>query len=312
VTNRLGIALLVLFVGGFLTIHSRHALRAQSAAPTLPAAVDGEGLVRLAPRLDSRRADIKAFEFKGSVAIGADALNFHCAVAAPRRACVILVDQVPIFVAADDQLLLYDPFSGPHLWRGDWRFGLGGRDSMSLEILSRGHSNAGTWIDVRAIVEDASKRRTATEIGGSRYLLTASTPDGGELEAWIDVSRQRWYIHLTASPPGEQPVRADVWLLSVDEPIDPRAFVFPRFTDHVPLSPPTEITLENLSQGMSQMGNSLLFHALQHDPPARAELERQMGRSLDWADLQQREATMAPLLRRTIEMDSALRPPGLD
>src|SRR5262249_15578933 len=52
-------------IGGFVTIPSGHA----QVAPAGPVVADAEGLVRLAPRLDSRRADTKAFEFKASVAI---------------------------------------------------------------------------------------------------------------------------------------------------------------------------------------------------------------------------------------------------
>jgi hypothetical protein len=100
-----------------------------------------------------------------------------------------------------------------------------------------------------------------------------------------------------------------VSIVSVNEPIDPRAFVFPRFADHVSLPPPTELTLENVDQGMQQLGTALFFHVGLHKPTARPELEQKLGRSLDWTGLQQREAAMAPLLRRAIEADSALRAP---
>jgi hypothetical protein len=286
-------------------------LRAQGGSPTKPAAVDPDELARLAPRLDSRRTDIKSFEVKGSFSL-ASLVTLHCVSAVPRRACVVLIDQVPFFVAADDQVLVYDALSGPHLWHADWRVFLGiadGKVSLQPWIFDRGNTDAGILIDLPALVERAREGRTVTEIGGSRYQLTASTPTGGQLEAWIDLSRSGRYSRLTARAAGQAQPFLDVSIVSVDESIDPRAFVFPRFADYLPVPPPTELTGQTLGQGIQQIGTQGFFHYGLHDPAARTELERKLGHSLDWSDLQQREAAMAPLLRRAIEADSALRAP---
>jgi hypothetical protein len=147
-------------------------------------------------------------------------------------------------------------------------------------------------------------------MGGPRYVLAASTPSGGRLEAWIDLSRPGRYTRVTARAAGvQQQPFLDVSIVSVDEPIDPRAFAFPHFAERLSLSPPTEMTLENLGQGMQPMLTELFLHLGLADPTARPELERKLGRSLDWTGLQQREAAMAPLLRQAIDTDSALSPP---
>src|SRR5262245_29176677 len=303
--------LAVILVGCFI-VPSGLPLWAQGGPPAGYAPVDAEGLAHLAPRLDSRRADIKSFEVKGSLTAGG-VMTFHCVSAAPRRACVVLVDQVPIFVASGEDVFLYDALSGPHLWRADWRVFFGMVDDvvrLQHEVLTLGHSNAGVVIDLAGLLERASEGRTVTEIGGPRYRLTSSTPSGGHLEAWVDLSRAGRYSRLTAQPAWDSKPLLDVSIVSVDEPIDPRAFVFPRFADHVSLpSPSTEMTAEGGIQAGLQMVTELFLHWGRADPTVRPELERKLGRSLDWSDLQQREATMAPLLRRAIETDSTLRPP---
>jgi hypothetical protein len=176
-------------------------------------------------------------------------------------------------------------------------------------IFDLGNANAGILIDLPAILARASEGRTVAEIGGPRYLLTASTPKGGHWEAWIDLSRSGRYSRMTVRAAGEPQPFLDVSILSVDEPIDPRALVFPRLAEHLSLSPPTDMALENMGQGLQQMGVQAVFHHGLHDQTARPELEQKLGRSLDWTGLQQREAAIAPLLRRAIESDSALRAP---
>src|SRR5262245_41013706 len=125
-------------------------------------------IARLAPRLDSRSADFKSFEIKASYTLGLT-LSFHCVSAAPRRACVVLIDQVPLFVAAGDQILLYDVVSGPRLWRADWGVFLGMTDegvTIRPWLFDLGNANAGILIDLPAILARASEARIVTEMGG--------------------------------------------------------------------------------------------------------------------------------------------------
>jgi len=99
----------------------------------------------------------------------------------------------------------------------------------------------------------------------------------------------------------------EVAIISVDEPIPPRAFVLPRFADHVPLPAPTEITRENRGEVMTQVA-ALFLHLALADATKRGEVEQTLGRPLDWSALQDREAAIASPLLRAIEADSALRP----
>ncbi len=305
------ISLLAMFVVGCLVVPSARPLRAQGVSPAGPPAVDAEGLARLAPRLDSRRADVRSFEVKGFMA-AAPRWTFHCVSADPQRACAVLLDQVPIFLAAGDQVLLYDVLSGPHLWRADWRFFLGIADdrlSLFSDVLTRSSVTAGVLIDLPSILQVASERRMITLLGGQQYLLTAATRSGGSLDAWIDLSRPGRYSRLTARERDEERPLLDVSIVSVDEPIAPRAFAFPRFADHLQLPAPTEMTLENMGEGLKQIGTELFFHVGLADVMKRSEMEQKLGHPLDWTGLQEREARIAPLLRQAIETDSDLRAP---
>ena len=57
------------------------------------------------------------------------------------------------------------------------------------------------------------------------------------------------------------------------------------------------------------MITELFLHIGLADPTARPELERKLGRSLDWSGPPQMEAATAPRLRQGLDTDSALRPP---
>jgi hypothetical protein len=125
---------------------------------------------------------------------------------------------------------------------------------------------------------------------------------------WIDLSRSGRYSQLTARATGGQRM-LDVSIMSVDEPIDPRAFVFPRFADHLSLPPPTELTIENSNQVIVTMVTQMFFRIGLANPAERPGLERKLGRPIDWSGLQQQDVVMGPRLRRAIEADSALRAP---
>src|SRR5262245_517806 len=174
-----------MFVVGCFTAPSGSPLWAQGGSPAGPPPFNAEVFARLAPRLDSRSADIRSFEVKGWHAGAGSVMSFHCVSAVFRRACVVLIDQVPFFVAGDDQVLLYDALSGPRLWRTDWSVFLGiTEEGVTIRpwVLSQGNANAGVLIDLPAILERASEGRTVTGMdGGPRYRLTASTPRGGQL-----------------------------------------------------------------------------------------------------------------------------------
>ena len=79
-----------------------------------PPAVAARELAGLVPALDSRRHDLKSFEVKGFVSFNeTHHMAFHCVSTVPQEAWVVLIDEVPFFVAAEDHILLYDALSGP-------------------------------------------------------------------------------------------------------------------------------------------------------------------------------------------------------
>ena len=116
------------------------------------------------------------------------------------------------------------------------------------------------------------------------------------MDALIDLSRPGRYSRVTGR--GVDGTRVfEVAITSVDEPIPPRAFVFPRFADHVPLPAPTEITRENRGEVMTQVA-TLFLHLGLADVSKRGEVEQTIGRPLDWSALQEREAAIASRLLR--------------
>src|SRR5262249_20196499 len=148
------------------------------------------------------------------------------------------------------------------LWRADWRVVLGIEDGVlkvSSAVVSPGSEGVGILIDLPSILQAASEGRAVTALGGPHYLLTASTRRGNYVGASIDLSQSVPYTRLESQEPNG-PRLFDVLITSVNETIAPRAFVFPRFSDHMPLSAPTEMTLENLGEGANQIGAQILFH----------------------------------------------------
>ena len=98
------------------------------------------------------------------------------------------------------------------------------------------------------------------------------------MDALIDLSRPGRYSRVTGR--GVDGTRVfEVAITSVDEPIPPRAFVFPRFADHVPLPAPTEITRENRGEVMRQVA-TLFLHLGLADVSKRGEVEQTIGRPL--------------------------------
>jgi hypothetical protein len=285
-------------------------VRAQEVSSAGPAAVDAQELAGLAPTLDSRRPDLKSFEVKGFVVFNeTHRMTFHCVSTVPQHACVVLIDEVPFLVAAGDHILLYDALAGPHLWHAEWGFFLGIQDGglkFNYDVYDRGNAKAGILVDLPAILQRAAERRLGTALGDSRYRLTGFTRAGCRLEALIDLARPGRYSRVTGR--GVDGTRVfEVAIISVDEPIPPGAFVFPRFGDHAPLPEPTEITRENRGEVMKQVA-TLFFHLALADVSKRREVEQTLGRPLDWSALQEREATIASRLLRALEADSALRP----
>ena len=137
-----------------------------------PPAVDAQELAGLVPALDSRRPDLKSFEVKGFVAFHeTHRMAFHCVSTVPQEAWVVLIDEVPFFVAAEDHILLYDALSGPRLWHTDGGVFLGiadGGSKFNDEVYDRGNAKARILVDLPAMLQRAPERRLGTALGESR------------------------------------------------------------------------------------------------------------------------------------------------
>jgi hypothetical protein len=280
-----------------------------TAHPQQPAQMDAEQAAALAPRLDSRRTDTRSFEVKGTLPLGAN-WAFHCFYGVPQRACAIWFDDVPVFVASGDQIFLYDPMSGPRLWHGGWSVAVGkrpDRDGISIEynLLNPENESVRIEVDVASIVALAPRERTVRSVTRSVFLLEGRSEDGGSLQAWIGMMQPGRYSRVTARS-NDGTVGPDIWIMSVDEPVPGDAFRFPRFGERLNVPAPTPVTLDTLGEGIKQIVTALFFHVGMANPTQRPELEKVLGRSLDWEGLREREAAMAPLLKEILGENGSL------
>lgn len=291
-TSFLGVGLILLAIGFSLSAHGL-----QQSDSTEQA----EGLARLAPTIDTRQTSLRSFHFSARVDMGFDA-RLRCFFVAPsNRACVAFHDDIPVFVAAGDRIVTYNPLDGVLQWQGDWRVIIGtlpdGRLTWQYAITNAGPDTR-IEIDLAAIVAGAPRQRTARPQGGGKFVLEGYTERGSRVEASVEPIRTPPYSQLRIH------TSQGVFLIESlvgNEAIPPTVLQFPRFEDVMSLPQAVPVTLENVGQAVSRGFVDMFIRAPMRKPEQRSETEAKLGRKVDWDALPQRDATEGQRLREVVE-----------
>lgn len=268
-----------------------------------------ERLASLAPRIDSRRTNLRTFQFSALLS-GKFEIRIRCFFAAPSsKACFWFHDGLPVFVAASDRVLTYNSLDGPLLWQADWSVYVGhapSDQSLSSEtpdfharfgLFDRGNPRAGVLIDLKQFVAAASLRRSLVTHEDERFTLFGYTKIGHRLGAWIDLGRPLPYMRFRFDG---SDAALDIETLVANQPIPAAALQFPKFEDHITLQPPVTLTFENWGELVKAMREFPLRVGLR-DPSSRPELEAKLGRRVDWDALAERDATIGHKLKLAVE-----------
>ena len=269
-----------------------------------------ERLASLAPKIDSRATNLRSFTFNARLTTGFD-IQIRCFFEAPStKACAWLHDGLPVFVAAGDRILTYNPLDGPLLWQADWSAELTFRTSeQSLDLsvaygmYNLGSAQAGVKIDLTQIVATAPLRRSVVQLGNERFTMSGYREIEGRFEAWIDLARPLPYTRVRSTGKSSSGIStlADIGELTANEPIPEAAFRFPEFEEEMTLPPVTALTLGNVGEAMTKAMADFLLRTGMKDPSQQTELEAKLGRKVEWHTLHERDATIGQKLRIVIE-----------
>jgi hypothetical protein len=264
-------------------------------------------LATLAPQIDSRQTTLRSFEFAFLWDLQKFTVRIRCWVEAPSsRACVILHDGIPVFVAIGNRVFMYNALDGPSLWHGDWGVRVGesseGRFGYEFEVLTLGNAKAGVEVDLRPLPGRALSRRSVRMLGDQRYAFQGFTEAGGRLEAWIDLAEPIPYSRLRATFPAGGGLELE--RLKVNQPIPPVASQFPKF-DEEGVVVPSARSVSNMEDAIQAMRLSpwtdWLIRWGMKDQEWRTKAESSLGRPIDWAGVASRDATIGHTLKRVAE-----------
>jgi hypothetical protein len=213
-------------------------------------------------------------------------------------------DDIPLFIAAGQDIFVYGPLHGPRLLRGDWRVSNEGKTAgdiaVSWNILNAGNAGAGIQLDLRSLVARADRDRTLTRLGENRFVLTGRTAGGGLLQAWIDPSSPGRYSRLVARARDDD-VRFEVEVLVVDGQIHPDLFRLPSFQGRLTLAPATPVLLDNLGELIQPLIVSSFLRIPLKYPGVRKEWEKNFAQPPDWQRLEIQDAALAPILAEIVK-----------
>ncbi len=228
-----------------------------------------------------------------------------------QKKCVVkdAYDGVPIFIANNEQLLLYDAGSGVYLSKDlKWSVSIGpsnDRISFSWEIKEKGESQIS--IDLRPLIQKASIDQSVEQIDQNRYRYSAHTEAGNRLKAIVNISG-KYYESLSSWIQGEEFIILEVQVPGTDEQIPMSLFEFPQIPDQLETKPWQEFDNSRL---LSDSGGMLkvmqLFHRHMYlreairRPAKRTEIEEFLGEEFDWIMLIKTDYKISSYLRSLIK-----------
>ena len=267
-------------------------------------------LAAAAPVMDTRQPGLRSFRAGGAVDLGGDAggikLAFECAYEAPdQKACLLsdALDGIPIFIAAGDRALIYDPLSGVREYVPvGWFFWIRQQES-DLEFrwgVATNKEDGYIQFDLQSLMGHVPQDRTATPVGPNRLQLTARTPSGkGRIEASLDLTLASPYTGLKVI--GEDRVFLELHTLAIDRGVPAAALRFPDLLGLPDRPAAPQLTLDNFGDMMQGIFRSVFLRAGLHNPAQRHEIETQFGRQFDWSYLVKQDAVLGASLKQAVE-----------
>jgi hypothetical protein len=283
--------------------------RPTAAADAADAAELVARIAEMAPAFDTDRASFRSFQVKGKTVLalpfGDVGLAFDCAVeAVGKRACVISADGMPVFIALDARVLIYDPYGGaqeytPAGWylkiaqvadRFVFVFGVGGEIGATIDI------------DLRSLVSHASESRAVEQLAAGRYRFTGwSRNRRGQLEVKVDGDHAPRYESLRITADSRNIF--EMTGLIVDAVIPSTAFRFPELRDAVGQAPILIANSQSVAEdGARRVVRGVLLRKGMNDPGSRAAIESLLGPDLriDWDDLTRRDAKVGAAVKSVV------------
>lgn len=229
-----------------------------------------------------------------------------------KKKCVVYddYDSVPIAIAANDQMLFYEPSGGVFLLNHlGW--------SLSIEPLDDGvqlrlgfdqkEKEAHISIDLRPLVHRAFVDQIVEQIDHNRYRYLARTGAGNRIEAIVDAQKKQ-YESLSSWIQGEEFIVLKV--LTGDRMTSGSSFEFPRIPDHLETKPfsfpdidKMQLTLQ--TKGIEElMGLAYRFLNIREairQPAKRGEIEEYLGEEFDWIALTNDDNKVSAQLRSLVK-----------
>lgn len=156
-------------------------------------------------------------------------------------------------------------------------------------------------VDLRRPIAWASEARSVTSLAGDEFLLVGRTPSKALLEAWIAPARAARYTRAKFSNKEGQPF-LEIDTLVVNESLQGRALRFPvDLEKQLGLQPPITLGLGGMGEFLQTWASALALNKGLYDPSRRKDIEKDLGRSVDWVELERRNATIGSSLRKAME-----------
>ena len=250
-----------------------------------------------APVLNTADANINGFRIRIGINKNGSLYNIECAYdGSKKEKCVVYdgYDNVPIVIAANNQVLFYEPSGGIYLSNhSGWSISIGPSDD-GIKLgwgLHRKVNESRISVDLRPLVQPGFVDQIVERIDRNRYRYLARTKAGNRVEVIID-ARKKQYERLSSWIQGEEFIVLEV--LTGDQPIAASSFGFPLIPDQIETKPinfpdfdDTQLSLQ--AKGIEELvGLAYRFLNIREairDPAKRKKIEDYLGEEFDWAAL---------------------------
>lgn len=289
------------------------------ASSVYASTIDDSSLIRklidCAPSLDSTSNDSENFHIDGelrqySKTIQESSLRAGCTYSRQTgNACwlIDLNDQVPIIMAVNEQLLIYDPSQG--VLRVD-------NINFQLELYSNDRSITFNWLfgdsytprilfDLKSLVRDTEPYQTIRSLGEGMYRLSATMPEtGSRMQISVSTNSGCAYQNLALFQDN------DTFILNSirsGPSLPPVLIVFPDNIPNTRYIKTADLSPIALAELMTSIARSIQIRRGIHEASLRTEIENRIGKPLDWNAIIKLDTLLSESLRSIIR-ESSLEP----
>lgn len=230
-----------------------------------------------------------------------------------KEKCVIFDshDNVPIFIAANDQVLFYEPIEGLyHSDHAGWTIKIGASDKgIKFSWSIKQKVNEGRIsINLRSIIQGFFFVQALEQLDQDRFRYLARTARGSRFEATVNVySKQFEHLYLK----NKEGVAIIILNQSIaGETIPMSAVEFPRIPDHLKTKP---ISFPNIDETRLLPDAEAIAEYIRfayrlvslreaiRRPEKRGKIEEYLGEKFDWVTLTETDKKISAQLRSLIK-----------